>query len=208
MIGVMTLLRAVAQNEAPYRSIDTVRREKAGAAVQKGIACILKTQVVVDGKKTAWSQQHDEKTFAPAPARKFEPVSLTTNETVPIVQFLMAIPHPTESEKASIESAVAWLRAVQIKGVRYVKQPAPGTPKNTDMVALPDPAAPPIWPRMVEIGTGKALFTGRDAIPRYKVSEIEYERRNGYQWYGYRPAALLEKDYPAWKARISASASR
>ncbi|MEI7731270.1 MAG: pectate lyase [Verrucomicrobiota bacterium] len=31
------------------------------------------------------------------------------------------------------------------------------------------------------------------------LAEIGYERRNGYAWYGNWPAALLDKEYPAWK---------
>ena len=36
---------------------------------------------------------------------------------------------------------------------------------------------------------------------RYQISEIEYERRNGYRWYVDRPAQLLEEDYPRWMRR-------
>ena len=40
----------------------------------------------------------------------------------------------------------------------------------------------------------------------YVLAAIEYERRNGYAWYGYWPADLLKKDYPAWKARLDKGA--
>ena len=33
------------------------------------------------------------------------------------------------------------------------------------------------------------------------MSEVEYERRNGYRWYVDRPAQLLEEDYPRWMRR-------
>ncbi len=88
MIGVMKLLRDIANKKPVYAFVDEVRRLKAGQAVQKGIDCLLKTQVVVDGKRTVWCAQHDEVTLAPAPARKFEPVSLSGFESVGIVRFL------------------------------------------------------------------------------------------------------------------------
>ncbi len=207
MIGVMKLLRDVGENDPAYRLLDAARKEKARKAVQRGIDCILKTQIVVNGKKTGWCQQHDEKTFAPAPARAFEPVSLTTNETVPMVEFLMDTYKPTDAEKAAIEGAVAWLKTASVANVRYERKPAPDTPKGYDMMIVAAPAAPPIWPRMVEVGTNKPLFTGRDSVIKYRVSEIEYERRVGYQWYGTRPAKLIDTEYPAWKARIAAQSA-
>ena len=42
------------------------------------------------------------------------------------------------------------------------------------------------------------LFRSRDSVVKYSMSEIEYERRNGYRWYVDRPAKLLDADYPEW----------
>ena len=50
--------------------------------MEKGIACTLRCQLVVDGCLTAWCQQHDEVTFEPRGARSFEKPSLTAFETV------------------------------------------------------------------------------------------------------------------------------
>ena len=50
MIGVMKLLRDVAAEKPAYAFVDEARRERAAAAVEKGIECILKTQVVVNGQ--------------------------------------------------------------------------------------------------------------------------------------------------------------
>ena len=91
MIGVMKLLRDVAAAKPNYAFVDDARRAKAANAVEKGIECILKTQVIVNGRRTVWCAQHDEVTLAPAPARKFEVVSLSGGESVGIVRFLMSI---------------------------------------------------------------------------------------------------------------------
>ena len=68
-------------------------------------------------------------------------------------------------------------------------------------MVVPDPAAPPLWARFYEIGTNRPIFSGRDSVVRYQLSEIEYERRNGYRWYVDRPAKLLAEDYPKWNAK-------
>jgi hypothetical protein len=91
MIGVMKLLRDVAAGKTAYAFVDDVRRANAARAVEKGIECILKTQVIVNGRRTVWCAQHDEVTLAPAPARKYELVSLSGGESVGIVRFLMSI---------------------------------------------------------------------------------------------------------------------
>ena len=50
MIGVMKLLRDVAAAKPAYAFVDEARRAAAARAVEKGIECILKTQVVVNGR--------------------------------------------------------------------------------------------------------------------------------------------------------------
>jgi PelA/Pel-15E family pectate lyase len=179
MIGVMTLLRDVADAKSVYAFVDETRRANAAVAVEKGIACILKTQVIVNGKRTVWCAQHDEVTLAPAPARKYEVVSLSGGESVGIVRFLMSIKDPSPAIIDAIESAVAWFEQSQIKGIDST------------------------WARFYEIGTNRPIFVGRDGVVKYSVAEIEDERRTGYNWYVDAPAKLLQKDYPAWKQKLS-----
>ena len=67
MIGVMSVLRDVATGKYPF--VDAQRVERCRQAVDRGVECILKTQVTVDGRLTVWGQQHDPSTLAPAKAR-------------------------------------------------------------------------------------------------------------------------------------------
>jgi PelA/Pel-15E family pectate lyase len=203
MIGAMSLLRDIAQKEPVYVFVDEERRAKAEKAVQKGVACILKCQVRVQGKRTVWCAQHDEKTLEPASARAYEKISLSGGESVNIVRFLMEIKAPSPDIVAAIEGAVGWFEKVQLKGIKVVEKPAPGTPKGKDKEVVADPQATPLWARFYEIGSDRPFFCGRDGIIKYSLTEIEYERRNGYAWYTDRPAGLLKKDYPAWKKRQS-----
>src|SRR5215212_6371116 len=191
MIGVMKLLRDVAAAKSPYEFVDETRRASAAKAVEKGIECILKTQLVVNGQRTVWCAQYDEVTLAPAPGRKYELVSLSGGESVGIVRFLMSIKDPSPAVVDSIESAIAWFEQSQLKGIKWV-----------DSVVLQDPEGGPIWARFYEIGTNRPIFVGRDGVVKYSVAEIEHERRTGYNWYVEEPAKLLTKDYPKWKKKL------
>src|SRR5882724_10033656 len=202
MIGALRLLRDVAWKQPAYAFVDEVRRARAKTGVAKGIDCILKTQVIVHGQRKVWCAQHDEITLAPAAARTFEPVSLSGLESVGIVRFLMEIDHPDAQVVTAVESAVTWFRSSQLKGIRWVETEATKTAER-DHVVVPDPNAPPLWARFYEIETNRPIFSGRDRIIKYKVAEIEAERRNGYRWYTEDPAKLLNKDYPAWLKSIA-----
>ena len=202
MAGVLGVLHDVARGRPPFRFVDPALRTRAAAAVARGVDCILRCQVIDQGVRTAWCAQHDEKTLAPAPARKFEPVSLSGGESVGLTRFLMEVEDPSPEVVRAVEAAVAWFRRVQISGLRYERTPAPNTPKGWDRVVTPDPAAAPLWARFYELGTYRPIFLGRDSVVHYALAEIEYERRTGYNWFVSTPARLLAEDYPAWRRRL------
>jgi len=179
MIGVMKLMRDVASAKRSYTFVGEARRASAAKAVEKGIDCILKTQVVIKGRRTVWCAQHDEVTFAPAPARKYEVVSLSGGESVDVVRFLMSIKNPSTAVVEAIEAAVTWFRESELK----------------------DSAGAPVWARFYEMGTNRPIFVGRDGVVKYNIAEIDEERRNGYRWYVDEAATLLKTDYPAWRQR-------
>jgi PelA/Pel-15E family pectate lyase len=201
MVGVLKLLHAVARTNPPVAFVDASRCLRAAAAVDRGIACILRCQVVAGGRPTSWCAQHDEKTLAPAPARSYELVSLSGSESVGIVRFLMSIERPSPEVVEAIQSAVAWFDRVKLTGLRQTEQRAPSLPNGRDKIIVADPAAPPLWARFYEIDTNRPFFCGRDGVKKYALAEIEHERRTGYAWYTEAPAALLARDYPAWQKR-------
>ena len=187
MIGVMRLLRDVGSKQRDYIFVDEARRERAGKAVEIGIQCILKTQIVVRGKRTVWCAQHDEVTLAPAPARAYEHISLSGQESVGIVEFLMGIENPDARILEAIESAVAWFKSAQVKGARWVE--TAGTP--VDHVVVADQNAPPLWARFYDLKTFKPIFGDRDRDIRDNVNEVSLERRNGYSWFNTSPAKAI-----------------
>lgn len=199
MMRVMVVVRDVAAGQPPYAFVDAGRRAKAAAAFQRGIDCILKTQVRREGKLTAWCAQHDERTLAPAWARAYEAPSLSGGETAGIVRILMSVEKPGPEIVAAIEGAVAWLRAVAIKGVRLDR--VLGADGRTERRPVDDPAAPPLWARFYELGTDRPLYLDRDSVFNYDYAKVGYERRSGYDYHGTWAASLLANEYPAWRAR-------
>jgi len=202
MVGVLETLRGVVKGAPEYGFLTVAERGRAKQAMERGIECILKTQVRQNGKLTVWCAQHDEKTLAPAKARAYEHPSLSGSESVGIVEFLMGIERPSPEVVRAIQGAVEWFRASKITGIRVAQKAAPGTPKGYDNTVVQDAAAPPLWARFYELGTNRPIFSGRDSVIRYSMAEIEYERRNGYRWYVDRPARLLDTEYGEWAARV------
>jgi len=207
MVRLMTFVREVAR-EPSYAFVDQRRCKAAADAFDRGVACILKCQIIVDGQRTAWCAQHDENDFRPRPARSYEPASLSGAESVEIVRLLMTIEKPSPEIVAAVEAAVAWFEQVQLRGIRQVVQPDTQSPTGKNKVVVEDPNAPPLWARFYEIGSNRPLFLDRDGVPKYRLADIGYERRNGYAWLGGWPQPLLERDYPHWKKRLKQTPAR
>jgi len=135
------------------------------AAFDKGIECILNTQIMHDGRPTIWCQQHDRETLQPAGARAYELPSFCPMESAAIVQLLMELEHPGKRVKRAVTGLV------------------------------PDSLASPLWARFYDLVYGEPFVCDRDGIPRRHLEQIGSERRNGYAWYGNRPARL----YPLYR---------
>ncbi len=200
MANVLELLRHVAGGRPPYGFVETGQRARAASAVERGIGVILRTQVTQRGRLTAWCAQHDERTLAPAWARNYEPPSLSGHETVGIVRLLMGVERPSPAVIAAVEGAVAWLGSVALTGLRMETFTDPQGQPDRRVVA--DASAGPLWARFYELETNRPIFLGRDRVVRYRLSEIERERRAGYAYYGEWPAPLLATEYPAWRKAL------
>lgn len=207
MVRLLEFLREVATVDR-YAFVDADRRRAARAAFDRGIACILKCQIRVDGKLTAWCAQHDEKDYSPRPGRSYELVSLSGGESVGIVRLLMSLDDPGPDVRRAVEGAVAWFEAARLPGIRQVVVTDDKSPTGRNKVVVKDPAAPPMWARFYEIGTNRPIFADRDGVAKHDLADIGYERRNHYGWLGYWPQRLLEKEYPAWKKKWADGAGR
>lgn len=176
MINVMKLLDEVSNRKGDFSFIDNNLANRCKKSVDKGVDCILKTQVKVNGKLTAWGQQHDERTLKPAGARAYEVPSLCTAESVNIINFLKTR-KSTPQIRASIKAATDWFNKVKITGTKISKT-------SKGLKVEKDPKAAPIWARFYEIGSNKPIFANRKGQVFYNVNQIEVERQLGYAWYG------------------------
>jgi pectate lyase len=207
MVRLMVFLREVATSER-YAFVDGKRRKAAQDAFSRGLECILKCQVKVKGKLTAWCAQHDEKDYTPRPGRSYELVSLSGGESVGIVRLLMSLDDPSPRVVSAVEGAVAWFEQVKLKGIRVELRKDDRSRTGKDRVVVKDASAPPMWARFYEIGTNRPIFADRDGVAKHDLAQIGHERRNGYTWLGYWPQRLLEMEYPAWKRLRKRQANR
>jgi len=204
-VGVMTLLKDIYEVKPQYAYIDNKYRLKLKGVYDKGIECILKTQINDAGKPTAWGQQYDEVMLQPAWARKFEPASICNKESADLVIFLMSIDHPKKEIVGAIQNAVAWFEVSKIYNTKVNTIPAerivtPFRVSVSDRVVVEDKTAPPIWTRYYELKTHKPLFCNRDSKVVYSLAEVLRERRDGYGWYTYSPQQVLNM-YPEWQKK-------
>lgn len=204
--GVIELLKKIIDNDPDFLFVGNKVRKEATIAYEKGLDCILKCQIVDNGRLTAWCQQYDEVTLKPAWARAFEPPSICNEESVPVVLFLMSLDHPSQQIIEAVQSAVKWFNDSRIYYTRVNTVPAPPeksqwTTSTTDRIVVIDSLAPPVWTRYYELETDKPLFCDRNSKFVYSLAEVSRERRSGYTWYTYAPKIVLDK-YQKWKKKI------
>lgn len=204
-MGIMDMLDKVISNNPNFAFLNKKTRAKVALAYQKGIDCILNTQIISQGKHTAWCQQHDEKTLLPAWARKFEPPSICNGESAEIVLFLMKIENPNNEIIESIQNAVKWFSDSKIYNTRIETFDAPEFDSKfktvtNDRRVVVDSTATPIWTRYYELETERPLFCDRDSKFLYSLAEVSRERRSGYAWYTNAPEKVF-KYYPKWQKK-------
>lgn len=205
MVNVMRVLQDIFEYDPLYWYVPTSLREKAKTAFDKGVQCILATQVVQDGKPTVWCAQHDFETLAPAKARAYELPSLSGQESDNIVLLLMDIPNPSPEIVAAVENAIAWFEKSKIEGIRLEYYRNDEGKRDYRVVACEK--CPVLWARFYELDTNRPFFCDRDGIKKYDVSQIGHERRTGYSWYNNDGRSVLTR-YKMWKREIGDKMAR
>lgn len=196
MINVLTILYNIAEGKEGFDAVNPRLKEKSKTALQKGIACILKTQVLQKGKLSIWADQYNEITLQPEKARAFEPMSLASGESVNIVKFLMQQPLTPEIEK-SVKSAVRWFRESKIDGYAYEVKKEGG--KAVRVLSKKEGSS--VWARFYDIPTNRPVFGDRDGSVKYNYEDVSEERRMGYSWYNESGTKLIENEYAKWLKR-------
>ncbi len=206
MSGVLNLLLDIIQKEPQYVWVDNSTYTKVKKSFDRGLDLTLRCQIVVNGVKTAWAQQHDHKTLAPVGARTFELVSITANESCSVIQLLMRIDNPSPQIVEAVRSGIAWLKKSAIQGIRVEKitiskDQIINKEYPYDNVVVKDKQAKPIWARYYEVDTNRPFFCTRKGQKVYSLAEVNPERRTGYAWYGSWPDKVL-KEYPGWLNKV------
>ncbi|MSU23719.1 MAG: pectate lyase [Opitutus sp.] len=192
IVNILTLLHDIADGKSEFIFVPAEPRARAAAAAQRGLRCILQTQIVAAGRRTVWCQQHDMLTLAPTSARNYEMPSQAGGESAGLAIFLMSLRRPTPEVVAAVQAAAAWFEKTALRDVAF--RPAPD---GSGRALLAAPGAGPTWPRYSQIGTDRPLFGDRDKSIHDHVEEISQERRNGYGWFGDGPKRALDR-YATW----------
>lgn len=201
MVNTMNMLRDISDRVAPYDGnlTDGKLRKRAAKAFDRGVECILATQIMVGGEPTVWCQQHERDTYAPAPARAYELPSYCAPESASIVRLLMGLPDPDDRVKRAIHSAMRWFDRYKLSGLAIHRYRTPGGIHDIKLVN--DSTAGALWGRYYDLEFCEPYVCDRDGIPRRRLDRIGHERRNGYSWYSNRPAELYPI-YEKWAAEF------
>ena len=199
--NILKLFDDILNGREPYQGtlVDDTMRSKLQDSFNRGIECILATQIMVNNEPTVWCQQHDHINYEPAPARTYELPSVCSQESAAIVELLMSIPNPDQRVKRSIHGAMKWFEDYRLDGIAIERTGRRGDP-DYDIRLVERPGAGPLWARFYDLENCRPFVCDRDGIPRERLDQIGPERRHGYSWYNDRPARLYPL-YEAWKAK-------
>jgi PelA/Pel-15E family pectate lyase len=205
MTGVMNLFLDITEKNEKYNWISAELYKKICHSLDRAIEVTLKCQIIQNGEKTAWCQQHSHKTLRPMQARTFELRSITANESSDILIFLMRIKNPSKDVKEAIHAGLKWMKKSRIEGLKIEREPLPkGQYINNeypyDLKEVKDPKAKPIWARFYDLDSNEPFLCNRDGKRVNHLKDVLPERRTGYEWYGYWPEIVF-KQYAIWKKR-------
>lgn len=193
MIEAMQLMGEVAGGRQEFSFVPAQIRKQADKSFQRGMQCVLATQIVSGGRLTVWPQQDDPLTLKPVSGRNFEPAAECAGESTDVVLLMMSdLPKPTPGEVRAIRAATEWFIRTAIYGERWTR-----TGEGRELV--PQPGAGPLWARFYLVGSDQPIFSDRNKLLYDRVKDLSKERRNGYQWYVQKPATALER-YKTWSA--------
>ncbi len=187
MVQVMEIMRHIADGSDEYAFVPTQLRVQANSAYDRGIHCILATQLHSGGRLSVWAQQYDALTLKPISARDYEmPAECSSESSHVLIMLMEDLPQPNAEEQRAIRAAAAWFNHAAIHGQTY-------GPTANGRGLTPTPGAGPIWARYYQLDTDQPIFGDRDKSIHDDLNELSGERRNGYSWFGSDPKFALEQ---------------
>lgn len=197
-VNVLTFLSEILQKKEPYSFLSEEMRKKVQQAFDKGISCLLRTQVLQQGKPAVWCANYDENALLPCAGNKDEQTGLNAMDSAAIVMFLMGIKNPDEVVKQAVEGAVAWYETTALKEQKrenYIDKDG-----KRDFRLVRDVHAATLWARYYTLEDNRAFYTTDMGERLFSFEELTRERRTTYSWFTSEPQKVLRR-YVQWKAK-------
>ncbi len=173
MLHVLEVLQLAAAGAEGWAWSDAALKEKAAAALERGVKALLALQVQLHGQPTVWSAQYDPLTMQPVSARGYELVSLSGGESCDVIRFLFTVRPVTPEITAAVETGMAWFAAHQI----------PGSAAG--------------WSRFYDLRTQQPFFPGKLDGKAWTSEEAMRKVNPG----GYDFTVTKPRDLPKWHAK-------
>ena len=208
MVNAMNMMREIYEENPPFDiPLSAELRKRCRAAFEKGVTCILETQIRQNGRLALWCQQHDRETLQPCIGRSFELPSVCTLESAEIVLLLMSLDlsdYPAKTAgriRASVDGAVAWYRAHALRGLKVERnfRRADGI-VTSRLVRIPESESQPLWARYYTLDDNRPFTGRRDSTMNFDFSELERGENMNYMWFNDR-GTHVEREYERWRAR-------
>ncbi len=214
MVNVMKVVREIGEAKAPFDlPLAEALRERCRRAFDRGVKCILDTQIRQNGKLTLWCQQHDRDTLEPCIGRSFELPSICSQESGNIVLLLMSLdatrypPETARRLRESVEGAVAWYKANALYGLKIEENWRRDDGVVTSrLVRVPPDESKPLWCRYYTLEENRPFTGRRDSTKNFDFSELERGENMSYKWFndmGSRVISVYEK----WRIENASAAA-
>lgn len=200
MTRVLALLQDIVEQRGALAALTPDFRQRAQEAFTRGLACVLATQVRIDGQLTIWAAQYEHDTLRPAKARSYELPALAVSESVGVVGLLMRQRAPAAEVVEAVEAAAQWLQAHRLPDLALRRVAAPAEESGLDVLLVQQPGAS-LWARFYDLERQQPMLVNRAGERVAQLAGLPNERRVGYAWYGTWPDVLLRQELPAWRAR-------
>jgi PelA/Pel-15E family pectate lyase len=196
MTNILKLLKAIGDGDERYDCVDETLRPRLAESLERGIECVLSTQVIIDGHKTVWCGQHHPLTQKPVAARIYEPPSLSGVESGQMLRFLMSLEEPSPEVVVAVEAGLDWLESATVTGIRRVKADGRTIYKRD---ASSDEM---YWARFYDLETGRPIFPGKDGVVYDSFESMAAANdKLGYDYYSTQPGGVLTSARSKWRKR-------
>lgn len=190
------------KNNAASPAAAGVTTQKLQTAWDKALDFTLDAQVEIDGTLTGWAQQYEPDAATPTPAggRAYELPSVSSGESLSVVNVLTNIKNPSAEVRKAVESYVSWINSVGFTGYEMKNVSDRTRELGKDRILVYTGSNNKLFGRFYGLDTtgeyygldltGKftsskfyEIFSGRDGVAKLTMNSAGMsERRSGYSF--------------------------